>query len=138
MSRLVLLDNEAVRALSSARHPKHRKVISHLQVITTRRKRSRSTTVGVPTSVRVEAGWDRRNQAWALANRLGITDMALDQTVADVAAEIRNGLGTHISVADAHLGAVAQGVDSEVTVITNDPEDITAAAGSARATIVRI
>lgn len=42
--------------------------------------------VAVPTSVRVEVGWDRRDPAWSNANRLVGEDDVLDTATADTAA----------------------------------------------------
>jgi hypothetical protein len=59
MTRLVVLDNEAVQALRDPAHPRHRHVISHAQVVTSRKSRAVALELVVPTAVRVEAGWDR-------------------------------------------------------------------------------
>ncbi len=89
MSRLVLLDNEAVQALRDLSHPKHRKVISYVQVIADRKRRAEAINAAVPTAVRVEAGWDRTSPTWALPNRLRIADVPLDTQHANSAATIR-------------------------------------------------
>jgi hypothetical protein len=123
MSRLVLLDNEAVQALRDVSHPKHRKVVSHVQVIADRKRRAESIDVAVPTAVRVEAGWDRTSPAWAFPNRLRIADVPLDSAYANSAATIRVAAG--VSVADAHLGAAIQLTSAtRITVVTSDPRDI--------------
>ena len=108
MSHTVVLDNEAVQALSNPDHPKHDKVVSHFQVVADRKKKAVQIAIVVPTSVRVEAGWDRTAGAWAFANRLGIADAGLDTTHANLATAIRGRIGAHISVVDAHVGAVIQ------------------------------
>lgn len=139
MSHTVILDNEAVQALSSPNHPQHNRVVSYLQVVTTRKKKAETTTIAVPTSVRVEAGWDRTNSAWALANRLRIEDVALDATLANAATAIRSRVGLRISVVDAHVGAVIQSSTAQlVTVITSDPGDMKAVAEMTPVVVVAI
>jgi len=137
MSRLVLLDNEAVLALRDASHPKHRKVISHVQVITSRQRRAEAIDAAVPTAVRVEAGWDRRSPAWAFPNRLRIADVPLDVAHASRAAAFRSATG--VPVADAHLGAVMDLTSAtRITVITSDPRDMRRIAGDTDLTIVSL
>lgn len=137
MSRLVLLDNEAVQALGDTSHPKHRRVLSHAQVTADRKRRSVQITLGVPTTVRVEAGWDRRQATWAFLNQLRISDLPLDSTQADSAAVIR--VETGVSVADAHLGAViASTPTGDITVLTSDPGDVRTVAGTRPVTVIRI
>lgn len=126
MTRTVLLDNEAVQALLSVHHPKHRRVLAHLQVVATRRLRQLAIDVEVPTAVRVEAGWDRSRPSAALINRLRIADAPLDGPQANVAASIRGDLG--VSVADSHLGATMRlraTAGGGVTVLTSDRADVT-------------
>lgn len=136
--RTVVLDNEAVQALRSARHPKHARVISHVQVVAQRKRKAIPLDVLVPTAVRVEAGWDRRARASTLINRLRIEDAALDTASANVAAELAVRL--HVSVADAHIGTVVRAVadHGRVAIITSDPDDISAVTDSVSATIVTI
>jgi len=121
MSRVVLLDKEAVHALADPAHPKHRRVISHAAVVVRRKARTVSVRIAVPTAVRIEAGWDRTDSAWAFINRLRVADIPLDSGHADVAAAVRT--RTRVSVADAHLGAAIRGAD-QVTVLTSDPGDM--------------
>jgi hypothetical protein len=79
--------------------------------------------VVVPTTVRVEAGWDRTSVAWAFPNRLRIIDVQLDQTHGNAAAAFRRRSG--VSAAEAHLGAVIRSTSAtQVTVVTGDPEAI--------------
>ena len=133
----MLLDNEAVQALGDPAHPKHRRVLSHVQVIVDRKRRAIPVTLAVPTSVRVEAGWDRAAGAWSLVNRLRIIDVPLDTGHANVAATIRSSAG--VSIADAHLGAAIRSARSEgVTVLTSDPRDVRAVGGHRDVTIVAI
>lgn len=123
MSRLVVLDSEAVQALKDPHHRKHRQVVSHVQVVTDRKRRGLTIELAVPTAVRVEAGWDRTSAAWAFPNRLRITDEPLDRSAADSAATMRQRTG--VSVADAHLGAVIKAAPAdEVMVVTSDPNDV--------------
>jgi predicted nucleic acid-binding protein len=128
MTRLVVLDNEAVQALQDPAHPKHRQVVSHAQVVASRKRRAVAIEVTVPTAVRVEAGWDRTSPAWAFPNRLRIADIPLASVSASTAAAIRSRTG--VSVADAHLGAVIQSAPARpVTVVTSDPGDMRLVAG---------
>ena len=138
MSHLVVLDNEAVQALSHPAHKKHVHVMSHVQVVVADRKgRGLPVTVVVPTAVRVEAGWDRTMPAWAFLNRLLIGDITLDGSSANIAASIRQ--DARVSVADAHIGAVIRAATAaKVTVITSDPEDIRRVAGDKEVNVVSI
>jgi hypothetical protein len=65
MTWLVVLDNEAVQALASPHHPKHRKVLAHLEVVERRKRHAVAISLVVPAAVRVEAGWDRTSPQWA-------------------------------------------------------------------------
>jgi len=138
MTHLVVLDNEAVQALSHPAHKKHVRVMSHIQVVVAgRRSRSLPVTVVVPTTVRVEAGWDRSVPAWAFLNRLLIGDVALDGSTANLAASIL--ADARVSVADAHIGAVIQSAAAtKVTVITSDPGDIRRVAADKEVHVVTI
>ena len=137
MTRLVILDNEAVQALRDPAHPKHRLVVSHAQVIASRKRRAAVIELVVPTAVRVEAGWDRTSSAWVFPNRLRIADIPLDTGTASTAAAIRNQTG--VSVADAHLGAVIQSAPADqITVVTSDPGDMRLVAGDRNVTVAAI
>lgn len=137
MSQLVLLDNEAVQALGDPAHPKHHRVVSHAQIVASRKRRAAEIELAVPTTVRVEAGWDRTSSSRAFANRLRITDMPLDAASANGGAIIRKRTG--VSVPDAHLGAVIQSAPADrITVVTSDPDDMRLVAGDATITIVTI
>lgn len=46
--------------------------------------------------------------------------------------------GTGVSVADAHIGAVASTATGDVVVLTSDPHDIERASAPRRVTTVRI
>jgi hypothetical protein len=137
MTRLVVLDNEAVQALADPAHRKHRRVVSHAQVVASRKRRAAAIEVVVPTAVRVEAGWDRTSPAWAFPNRLRIGDLPLDTAYASTAAAIRSRTG--VSVADAHLGAVIQSAPADqITVVTSDPGDMRLVAGDKEITVAAI
>jgi len=135
--RAVVLDNEAVQALREEHHPKHRQVLAHLAGIVGRRRRGREVSVVVPTSVRVEAGWDRTQPEAAAINRFRVVDHVFDAASANVAAGIADGLA--VSVADAHVGAVIRSLPhGEVVVLTSDPEDIARVAGDRPVRPVRV
>jgi len=137
VTHLVILDNEAVGALASADHPKHRRAIAHTQVVATRRRRAATTVLVVPTSVRVEAGLDRTSSSAAFFGSMRIADVPLDTAAANTAAALRHDTG--VSVADAHLGAVIATSDADrITVLTSDPADLATAAGAKAITIVRL
>lgn len=134
--RAVVLDNEAVQALRDDRDPTHRQVLAHLAGIVERRRRGRQVSAIVPTSVRVEAGWDRTQPA--AINRLRVVDHVLDAATGNVAAAIVDELAG-VSVADAHLGAAIRSLPhDEVVVLTSDPGDITRVAGDRPVRTVRI
>ena len=92
----------------------------------------------MPTTVRVEAGWDRTQPDAATLNRFRITDQTLAAQTANTAATlIAKRVAT--SVADAHLGAAVQRlVTDEIVVITSDPQDMTAVCSPIPVTIVTI
>lgn len=137
MSRIVVLDNEAVQALQDPAHPKHRRVVSLSQVVASRKRRAATIEVVVPTAVRVEAGWDRTSPAWVFPNRLRIADIPLDAAHADTAAAVRH--RTAVSVADAHLGSVIQSTSAgQITVVTSDPGDMRLVAGDRDITAIAI
>src|SRR5258708_15903572 len=124
----VVLDNEAVEALQDPAHRKHRRVVSHAQVVANRKRRAAAIEVVVPTAVRVEAGWDRTSAAWVFPNRLRIADIPLDAAQASTAAAIRSRTG--VSVADAHLGAVIQAAPpGQITILPRDPGHMRPLAG---------
>ena len=116
--RHLVLDSEAVSALLSPRRndPKRREVIRALMAANGRR--------AVPTAVRVEARWDRRDERAADANRLFPrgTDIGLDGTLADRAAELRAAV-PKASPVDASVAAVAEHVGASggvVEILTSD------------------
>jgi hypothetical protein len=137
MTRLVVLDCEAVQALRDPGHPKHRQVVSQAQVVASRKRRAVAIQLLVPTAVRVEAGWDRTSPAWAFPSRLRIADRLLDTASANTAAAIRDRTG--VSVADSHIGAVIQSApDDQITVVTSDPGDMRLVAGDKNITVTAI
>ncbi len=128
--RALVLDNEAVQALRDEGHRKHRQVVAHLAGIVVRRRRGREVSALVPTSVRVEAGWDRTHSAAAAMNRLRIADHELDASTSNVAAAITSSLAG-VSVADAHIGAAVRALaHDEVVVLTSDPKGMARVAGN--------
>jgi len=130
----VVLDNQAITTLrAGSNDPRGRRVASHLDALKTTLRRNRQVELRlvVPTAVRVEAGWARDDPAYGSVNRLGISDANLDRRAADTAARIVEDIGC--SVADAHVGAVAQlSPDGDVYVLTSDPDDITSVCGDRR------
>ena len=136
--RAVVLDNEAVQALREDRHPKHRQVLAHLVGIVERRRRGREASAVVPTSVRVEAGWDRTQPAAAAINRLRVIDHPLDTATGNVAAAVADEL-PGVSIADAHIGAAIRSLPhDEVVILTSDPGDITRIAGGRPVRTIRV
>lgn len=134
--RTLLLDNEAVQALVNPHHAKHRAVVAHLAGVVVRRRKGGTTRAVVPTTVRVEAGWDRSTPGVAAINRFRVADAALDSKTADVGAEIVTRTGA--SVADAHLGAVARTLAADdVVVLTSDPQDMARVSAPKAITAIR-
>jgi hypothetical protein len=137
MGELVLLDCEGVQAIGDPGHRKHAKMISRMQLIAKRKAWQNSIAIAVPTAVRVEAGWDRTEPAWAFSNRLRIADIPLDTGAADAAARLR--MITGVSVAYTHLGAaIASAKADKITIFTSDPHDINKVADGKRVNIVRL
>jgi hypothetical protein len=135
--RTVVLDNEAVQALTDPTHPKHRTVVAHLEGAVSRRRRGTVVDAVVPTTVRVEAGWDRSAPGAAAINRLRLTDHVLDSQTANVAANIHARCGR--GPADAHVGATVRAIPSvDVVVLTSDPTDIANACTPSTPKIVRV
>jgi hypothetical protein len=135
VSQLVILDSEAVRVLGDPAHPKHRRVVSHVQIVARRKRCGGAVQLVVPMAVRTEACCDRTSAAWAFLNRLRIADVPLDQAHSNVAAAIRS--ETAVTVADAHVGAVIQSSSTaRLTVVTGDPEDVRLVAAGRSITMV--
>lgn len=138
-ARSVVLDNEAVQALTDPRHAKHRRALALVEATAARnRRRAGSQRLVVPTAVRVEAGWDRTEPRAAVINRLRVTDHSLDSVAANRAASIRTALT--VSVPDAHLGATLAALSEPTSVITSDTDDVGRIASHLRVqpTIVRL
>ena len=140
MTGTVILDNEAVQALSSASHPKHRRALSYVQVVAARKRTGRrAIRIVVPTAVRVEAGWDRSDPRAAFLNLLGVSDAPLDRESANRAAAIAS--EHHASVANAHIGATTQLMPDDgrpVTIVSSDPGDLRIVAGPAPVAIIHL
>jgi predicted nucleic acid-binding protein len=137
MTRLVVLDNEAIQALASPRHPKHQRVLAHMEAVERRKRHAEAISLVIPAAVRVEAGWDRTSPQWAFLNRLRITDVPLDTAHANAAAAIRE--QAQVSVADAHIGATMQSApNADITVVTSDPADIRKVVGDHPVIVVAI
>jgi predicted nucleic acid-binding protein len=137
MTRLVVLDNEAVQALASPHHPKHQRALGYVELVERRKRHAAAISILTPTAVRVEAGWDRSSPQWAFINRLRIVDVLLDAVCANKAAAIRE--QAQVSVADAHIGATMQSApDADITVVTSDPGDIRRVTGGRLVTVVAI
>lgn len=136
--RTIVLDNEAIQALATSNHAKHRRVLAHLEGVAARRRRGRVVEAVVPTSVRVEAGWDRTNPTAAVLNRFRVRDHHLDGHAADVAASLVSS-GVVSSVADAHVGATVRGAQGDdIVVISSDPHDMAAVCAPVPVRIVPI
>lgn len=124
--RTIVLDNEALQALADVSHAKHGTVVAHLQGAVDRRRRGLTVDAAVPTSVRVEAGWDRSRPGAAALNRFRVRDRELDAASANVAATMVSS-GVVTSVADAHVGATVLGLAADdIVVLTSDPKDMAA------------
>ena len=137
VTRLVVLDNEAVQALARPHHPKHQRVLAHVEAVERRKRHAAAISLVVPAAVRVEAGWDRTSAQWAFLNRLRIMDVPLDAAQANAAAAVHE--QARVSVADAHIGAVVLSApDADITVITSDPADIRRVAGDCPVAVVAL
>jgi predicted nucleic acid-binding protein len=137
MTRLVVLDNEAVQALANPRHPKHQRVLGHIETVERRKRQATAISLVIPAAVRVEANWDRTGAQWAFLNRLRIMDVPLDVAHTNAAAAIHQ--QAQVSVADAHIGATVQSSpNADITVITSDSTDIRKVAGDRPVTVVAI
>jgi len=123
--RSIILDNEAVQALSDPTHRKHRAVLAHLEVRNQRQRGRRTNiTVLVPVAVRIEASWDRTAATAADINRISAAvDVDLRQEGADRAAQLRQAV--NVSVVDATVGQAAEAAPQPVAVLTSDADDMT-------------
>lgn len=122
-ARTVVFDTEAVDALTDVEHRKHRRVLAVVEMVAARNlRRAGSARLVVPTAVRVEAGWDRRESSAAAINRLRIHDAPLDTEPANRAARACAALA--IAVADAHIAATLGTTPEPPAVLTSDPDDV--------------
>jgi hypothetical protein len=150
-NQIVILDHEAIHALSDVGHAKHRLVIALMQMTAHRRGKGRNVHVLIPAAVRVESGWDCSRPSAAIIDRLRIIDVALDSDSANRAANITAanitavniGAERKVSVADAHIGATisvlrAHSISTRISVVTSDPSDIAVVAGDHPVTMVAI
>jgi hypothetical protein len=132
--RRLVLDATAAGALRSTRRQDRHRAAVILAIAAA----DAGTTV--PTSVRVEVGWDRRSPAWSGADRLVPHDDVLDTAAADLAAStldpsrVRSGRAP--SVADRHVAVAAhrQGSRGDVTVV----DVLSSDAGDVRAVLDRL
>lgn len=121
---VVVIDNEAVRALSDPADPKHADALAYLEVTNERRSRAERVRVVVPVAVRIEAGWDRRRPAAANLNRIcGPGDHPLDTAATDRATELAL-LEPAASIVDVTVAQAAEADQSDpATIITSDRDD---------------
>jgi hypothetical protein len=128
---VVVLDNEAVQALGTVTHPKHRRVLSFIDEINRRNQRRRQRIrVVVAVAVRVESGWDRTARDAALVNRLAqARDVVLDGAAADRSAQLRRAAA--VSAVDATVGQAAEAAAAPAVILTSDPADMARLAGLA-------
>lgn len=122
--RHLVLDNEAAQALASGRPHDRRRAAVVTAIM------AANGTVVVPTAVRVEAGWRRRDPAAAGANRLVSNDVPLGGVDADRAVQLRR-LVPNASVVDATVIVVAERIATDTTcavveILTSDVPDISA------------
>lgn len=132
----VIVDSEAVAALLGDAPNKLATVMTCVDACKGPRRRDPDAiAIMVPTTVRVEARWDRTQQRAATVNRLIRVDHHLDGDTADVAARLA---AVHdVSPADAHIGAIAALHAGDVAVLTSDPDDVRAVTeGTARVILV--
>ncbi len=122
MTQVILLDNEAVRALADPAHPKHRRAVGYAQLANQRKARAVDISIAVPSAVRVEAGWNHtRLRTGRSSTGSGSPTSRSTRATPTSAAAVRTRTG--VSVADAHLGAAVRGA-AQVTVLTSDPGDM--------------
>ncbi|MGH3933016.1 MAG: hypothetical protein ACRDTF_23925 [Pseudonocardiaceae bacterium] len=134
--RHLVLDNEAVQALCSQRTHDRRRASVVAAIV------AANGRVAVPTAVRVEAGWRRRDPAAAGANRLVGSDIPLGRTDADRAVQLRR-LVPAASVVDAAVAVAAETLAAEapcaaVDVLTSDIADISALAAHVGVRIIAL
>jgi hypothetical protein len=119
----VILDSEAVTALSDVRHPKHRALLPYLEGTAQRRSRNTLQRVLVPVAVRIEAGWDRTDPKAAVVHRVsGARDVPLTGDAANKAERLRAATG--VSVVDATVGEAADAAPKPVVILSSDVDDV--------------
>src|SRR5688500_9885229 len=121
---VVVIDNEAVRALSDPAHPKHTDALAYLEVTNERRSRAERVRGVVPAAVGIEAGWARRRPAAANLTRFRAPGAPLLDTAAtDRATELAL-LEPAASVVDVTVAQAAEAEESgPVTIVTSDRGD---------------
>lgn len=126
--RTVIFDTEAIHLLASpAEKPEQsRRLLAAIEGHARRNRAGIPAALIVPTAVRAEARWNRAEPGSAGLNRYRIRDFELGGAEANTAAAIRMALGSRISVADAHIGAVlaATATNAPHTVYTSDQPDV--------------
>lgn len=85
-----------------------------------RKTRGQTTDAVVPSTVRIEADWDRRDSGAAVINRFPVRDAHLDSESIDFAAQIHGTL--EVSVPGSHLGAVMQRATRPLTLLSARPK----------------
>ena len=132
MTHLVVLDCEAIQALRDPGHPKHRRVVSHAQVVASRKRRAVAIQMVVPTAVRVEAGWDRTGVSVA-DSHLGAVIQSATYSQITIVTCCRTGMLTSVrrhptssreSICRSRHQSTAPGVSRQFV----DPEAVTVAA----------
>lgn len=130
--RSLVLDNEGVSALLGRSGSAKRATV--LEAIMAANGR-----VLVPSAVRVEARWSRRDPSAATANQLVPDEDPLDRAGADRASELRDVVKV-ASVVDATVAVAAERSPSAdvVEILTSDTGDLTALAAQLdRSVVVR-
>ncbi len=138
--KVLVLDSEAISVLmTSGGGARRLALIAQLEAARGTRRRVRAPgRVVVPTTVRVESGWDHSLPKASAINRMRVEDDALDAVRANVAATIR--ASERVSVADAHIGAFVLSLPEadSVVVATSDETDVGRVVGARRVKIFRV
>lgn len=135
----VILDNEAVQAILRENHPKFRSVAARIEAARWRAHSRTRLSLHVPTTVQVEAGWDRTSASAARLNRYPIRLDALDREHANEAARVVT--EARVSPAHAHVGVLSQrlrSIGQRVIVLTSDLDAVVRASQPASITALRI
>jgi predicted nucleic acid-binding protein len=123
---LLILDNEAIQALSHHSHPKHRRMLAIIERFQSLLQRGFQATLIVPTTVRVEALINRQDPAASFVNR-----------IVNYAATLRQQFPI-LSVVDAHIAALALVDKRDIVLITSDTDDFENCLSSKDINIIRI